>query len=50
MQDKRDPAFVDGFSEEEESFYTKDRREELMENDELEPWEEAWMEGYNSAE
>lgn len=50
MQDKFNPAFIEDFSEDDDSIYTEERREKLVDDDELEPWEEAWMTGYNSAE
>lgn len=33
-----------------DSIYTKEERLHLIEDDELSPWEEAFMEGYERAE
>lgn len=50
MQDKFNPSSLEDFPEDEDSFYERIQQDRLVEDDELEPWEAAWMQGYNSAE
>jgi hypothetical protein len=33
----------------EENNYSKKSRNQLVENDEMDPWESAWMDGYDQA-
>jgi hypothetical protein len=37
------------FEEQEEDFYSEEKIEESLENDEIDPLEQAFMQGYNEA-
>jgi hypothetical protein len=49
LQDKISLKSVEDFMKD-DSFYSEEERVELAEDDELEPWEVAWMKGYDEAE